>query len=159
MKAIQRDRPDLAAVVLEKAGRINIKDDRGATALHLAAARGQVALMAQLLDRGADLKAKMKEGSTPLGEAAYMGQAEAIQLLVDRGSGVNDQSSDYYEERNWTPLMRAVSRGHEKAVEVLLKCKADVHYRNAQQQSALSLARERKAGEIEKMLLDAGAKR
>ena len=60
----------------------------GASDLHTAAKKGDIATITSLLDRGADIEARDKNGYTPLSVAAYYGQPEAIITLLGRGADI-----------------------------------------------------------------------
>lgn len=55
----------------------------GATALHVAAAKGYVKVMSILLQAGLDINAQDFDGWTPLHAAAHWGQKESCKLLVE----------------------------------------------------------------------------
>ncbi|RXG58833.1 Protein phosphatase 1 regulatory subunit 12A [Armadillidium vulgare] len=55
----------------------------GATALHVAAAKGYMKVMRLLLEAGTDVDTKDFDGWTPLHAAAHWGQAEAVEILCD----------------------------------------------------------------------------
>ncbi|KAK4876964.1 hypothetical protein RN001_009470 [Aquatica leii] len=55
----------------------------GATALHVAAAKGYVKVMKILIQCGADVDKQDVDGWTPLHAAAYWGQKESAQLLIE----------------------------------------------------------------------------
>ncbi|XP_078339281.1 protein phosphatase 1 regulatory subunit 12B-like isoform X10 [Crassostrea virginica] len=55
----------------------------GATALHVAAAKGYMKVMSILLKAGADVNSQDYDGWTPLHAAAHWGQEEACKTLVD----------------------------------------------------------------------------
>ncbi|ESO84810.1 hypothetical protein LOTGIDRAFT_179562 [Lottia gigantea] len=55
----------------------------GATALHVAAAKGYVKVMDILLQAGVDINAQDNDGWTPLHGAAHWGQEESCQILVE----------------------------------------------------------------------------
>ncbi|RZF38920.1 hypothetical protein LSTR_LSTR005167 [Laodelphax striatellus] len=54
----------------------------GATALHVAAAKGYIKVMELLLEGGADVNAQDLDGWTPLHAAAHWGQKDAAELLT-----------------------------------------------------------------------------
>ncbi|XP_046553937.1 protein phosphatase 1 regulatory subunit 12A-like isoform X10 [Haliotis rubra] len=56
----------------------------GATALHVAAAKGYVTVLKVLLQAGVDINAEDNDGWTPLHAAAHWAQCEACQLLVEQ---------------------------------------------------------------------------
>ncbi|XP_065350467.1 protein phosphatase 1 regulatory subunit 12B-like isoform X3 [Cloeon dipterum] len=55
----------------------------GATALHVAAAKGYIQVMKVLLQAGADINSQDVDGWTPLHAASHWAQKDACQLLVD----------------------------------------------------------------------------
>ncbi|KAI8773006.1 protein phosphatase 1 regulatory subunit 12A, partial [Biomphalaria glabrata] len=55
----------------------------GASALHVAAAKGYLKVMSLLLEAGVDVNAEDFDGWTPLHAAAHWGQEEACKLLVE----------------------------------------------------------------------------
>ena len=57
-----------------------------ATALHMAARRGHLAIARALLDCGAALDAKDSKSDTPLDRAIHCRRAMVAQLLVERGA-------------------------------------------------------------------------
>jgi ankyrin repeat protein len=58
----------------------------GWTALHYAAASGDLDIMKLLLERHADIDAASPTGTTPLMLAAREGQEDAVKLLLDEGA-------------------------------------------------------------------------
>ncbi|XP_043788638.1 protein phosphatase 1 regulatory subunit 12A isoform X2 [Apis laboriosa] len=65
------------------AGKDSIHPKSGATALHVAAAKGYIDVMEILLQARCDVNAQDFDGWTPLHAAAHWGQLEACELLVE----------------------------------------------------------------------------
>ena len=57
------------------------QQDFGSTALHWAAARGNLAIATRLLEGGADLTLRDKDGNTALDYARSNGNSEVVALL------------------------------------------------------------------------------
>eukprot|EP00794_Sanderia_malayensis_P008928 gene8928-9880_t len=86
---------------------------------------------------------------TPLHWACSGGRNDVFLYLVDDIKvPVNDQ-----DDAGWTPLMIAVSAGHEKLVLKLLEKKADVHVCNYTGQSVLHYAASKNHCNIAEILL------
>ncbi len=82
MAAFQKNKPAVLAI-LEKGAQINRP---GWTALHYAAAAGDLDIMKLLLERHAYIDAESPTGTTPLMLAAREGQEDAVQLLLEEGA-------------------------------------------------------------------------
>jgi len=82
MAAFQKNKPAVLAL-LEKGAQINRP---GWTALHYAAAAGDLDIMKLLLERHAYIDAASPTGTTPLMLAAREGQEDAVKLLLDEGA-------------------------------------------------------------------------
>lgn len=82
MAAFQKNKPAVLAI-LEKGAQVNRP---GWTALHYAAAAGDLGIMKLLLERFAYIDAESPTGTTPLMLAAREGQEEAVQLLLEEGA-------------------------------------------------------------------------
>ncbi len=78
---VRWDRVKHALWLLEKGASPNLADDRGWTALHQAAARGNEGLVKALLDAGGDTALKSKDGKMPSDIARASGKAAAAELL------------------------------------------------------------------------------
>jgi len=76
----------LLELALAHGGKLNVKDDEGATPLHWAARTAPEAYIEALLDKGADLDAKDKKGKTPLAYAKALGKygKDTVKLLQER---------------------------------------------------------------------------
>ena len=126
----------------------------GATALHWASQRDDVAMAKRLLDAGANAAAPNRVGATPLLLAALNGSAEMIDLLLDASVNVNSLLSSTGD----TALMVASRTGKPEAVRVLLDKGAAVNAKEIWGAStALMWAVAENHTDIVKMLIDAGA--
>ncbi|CAJ1449818.1 unnamed protein product [Effrenium voratum] len=79
---------DLARVIrfLERPQDPNFKNHAGRSALHVAAAHGQVDVLRHLLEAGADKDQCDNDGDTPMHFAAWQGQQGAALCLVEAGA-------------------------------------------------------------------------
>jgi uncharacterized protein len=82
MAALQKNKPAVLALI-EKGAQVNRP---GWTALHYAAAAGDLDIMKLLLERHAYIDAAAPTGTTPLMLAAREGQEDAVRLLLDEGA-------------------------------------------------------------------------
>lgn len=82
MRAVSGGYEEAVAVLLA-CGRVDLKarEESGATALHIAAGRGYVAIVKRLLDAGAERSVPDGEGRTPADVARLLGHDEAEALL------------------------------------------------------------------------------
>jgi len=81
--------PQMAALLLERGADLMAKDEKGRTALHLAAAAGRTKVVEFLLSRGAEIDARDSQGRTPLMLAASRGRKQTVKLLLDKGADPN----------------------------------------------------------------------
>ncbi|XP_068114581.1 ankyrin-3 isoform X30 [Hyperolius riggenbachi] len=94
---------------------INVCNQNGLNALHLASKEGHVEIVSELIQRGADVDASTKKGNTALHIASLAGQAEVVKVLVTNGANVNAQS-----QNGFTPLYMAAQENHLDVVKFLL---------------------------------------
>ncbi|XP_076142346.1 ankyrin-3-like [Alosa pseudoharengus] len=95
---------------------INICNQNGLNALHLASKEGHVEVVAELLKLGASVDAATKKGNTALHIASLAGQADVVRELVTNGANVNAQS-----QNGFTPLYMAAQENHLEVVRFLLQ--------------------------------------
>ncbi|XP_072524132.1 ankyrin-3 isoform X6 [Salminus brasiliensis] len=95
---------------------INICNQNGLNALHLASKEGHVEVVSQLIKMGATVDAATKKGNTALHIASLAGQAEVVKELVTNGANVNAQS-----QNGFTPLYMAAQENHLDVVHYLLE--------------------------------------
>ncbi|XP_040217940.1 ankyrin-3 isoform X1 [Rana temporaria] len=94
---------------------INVCNQNGLNALHLASKEGHVEIVSELIQRGADVDASTKKGNTALHIASLAGQAVVVKVLVTNGANVNAQS-----QNGFTPLYMAAQENHLDVVKFLL---------------------------------------
>ncbi|KAF7203942.1 transcript variant X3 [Nothobranchius furzeri] len=94
---------------------INICNQNGLNALHLASKEGHVEVVAELIKHGANVDAATKKGNTALHIASLAGQTDVVKELVTNGANVNAQS-----QNGFTPLYMAAQENHLDVVQFLL---------------------------------------
>jgi ankyrin repeat protein len=117
---------DTAAVrtLVAKHADVNAPQPDGATGLHWAVYRQDVAMASLLIRAGANVKAANREGITPLALACINGHAGLIEALLKAGADANERLTN-----GETALMMASRTGNVPAMTVLLDHGADVHAR------------------------------
>lgn len=98
-----------------------ILKSNGWTALHLAAARGDVHTTTVLLAESTAIDRRNDGGRTALYEASKRGHTEVVALLLQRGAHPNAKSKQGY-----TPLLAAAEQGHADTIAMLLSHGADL---------------------------------
>ncbi|XP_018124253.1 ankyrin repeat domain-containing protein 12 isoform X2 [Xenopus laevis] len=96
--------------------KVNKRNERGETPLHMAAIRGDISQVKELICMGANVNVKDFAGWTPLHEACNMGYYDVAKVLIAAGADVNTQGLD-----DDTPLHDAASSGHRDIVKLLLR--------------------------------------
>ncbi|KAM9773834.1 ankyrin-3-like isoform 22-T22 [Syngnathus typhle] len=95
---------------------INICNQNGLNALHLASKEGHVEVVAELLQQGANVNAATKKGNTALHIASLAGQMDVVKELVTHNANINAQS-----QNGFTPLYMAAQENHLEVVHYLLE--------------------------------------
>lgn len=110
-------------------------DVDGRTALHLAAAQGQLEVAKALVhEMGVDVNAEDQWGNTPLRDATRFHRVEIIDFLKANGAKLNKSSDDIAQ------LLNAASNGDAQALNSLLSAGADANATDYDGRSALHLA-------------------
>jgi ankyrin repeat protein len=124
--AVRADELAIADMLLRAGADATAQNRLGLTALYLAAANGNGAMIRNLLDHGANPNQVEKTGETILMVATRSGSADAVRAVLDRG--VNPNSTE--PQLQLTALMMAAQAGHTEVVRALLEHKADVNARS-----------------------------
>ncbi|KAK2161473.1 hypothetical protein NP493_1584g00026 [Ridgeia piscesae] len=116
---------------------LDMKDDRGQTALHLAASQGFSSCCEALLSQGANVMvADSVTKATPLHVAANNGHSDCLRVLLQHIKDARD-IVDCRDEAEKTPLMMAVAGGHIMAALLLLNMGANVNAVDIYRRTAL----------------------
>jgi ankyrin repeat protein len=118
MVAVAQDHPEIVRRLLAQPGiDVNARDERGRTALHLAAELGRGAIASLLVEHsGSDLNAKDERGMTPLAAAAFSGDAEITAILLSR----SDVEVNVVDRNRNTALAWAAQAGNVAVVRLLV---------------------------------------
>ncbi|VDN17895.1 unnamed protein product [Gongylonema pulchrum] len=111
----------VARILLQHHARVDVFDENGRTALHLAAANGHLELTDLLLknkafDHGAAVEAITLDNQTALHFAARYGQLEVAQRLLALGANPNAR-----DDKGQTPLHLAAENDYPDVVKLFLK--------------------------------------
>jgi ankyrin repeat protein len=133
MLAIDRGKIDVATTLISSKANLEIKGQKGWTALHNAASggdKGYREVAEALLVAGASVDALSETMLTPLHEAAGKSLLDLVRLLVDHGANVNAR-----DKFNNTPLRMCASNAQsfasldsfKQTVKILLDAGADIN--------------------------------
>ncbi|CAI4219124.1 unnamed protein product [Parascedosporium putredinis] len=144
----------LKGLILERIAQraAGIQDDRGWTALHLAAQHGHTSVVQILIQKGAMTDIETLKGETAFHWAARNGYAEIVELLADKDKGLTLE-----DHEGWTGLDWAVIRGNNRVVELILDTCNNAGLAFLKSNRSLILAAEAGNEVITKLLLDRGA--
>jgi TonB family protein len=140
MRAIDKRDERAFKSLLDQAD-LNARDDRGWTALMLAARSGAEDFVKALLKKGADVNAQSNDGLSALILAARMANpkdsvsVDTAKMLIERGADVNARAKD-----GQTALMGAARRGRLKLVKLLLEKGAKINDEDNDHATALTYA-------------------
>ena len=95
---------------------VNIKDENGNTALHLASFCGHRQIVKMLLDAGADVNYSEVDGYTALHYASYSGHRQIVKMLLDAGVDINIK-----DKKGRTALYWALHKNKKDLVNLLEK--------------------------------------
>ena len=124
--------------LLEEGTAVDVPDLEGRTALMWASFNGHTAVNALLLENGAAINAREVNGRTALMYASSGPYPETVELLLEKGADVNVQGT----AEGFTALMTAAAEGQVEVVLVLLAYGADPDAKDADGDTAESLAKQ-----------------
>jgi ankyrin repeat protein/microsomal dipeptidase-like Zn-dependent dipeptidase/predicted choloylglycine hydrolase len=124
--AAQKGYEQIVGFLIKSGADINMKNKSKWSALNMAASNGHIRVVEILLENKADVNTREKVGNTPLHWAVTNGHINIMKLLLKHGADVNSKNnvdSIVFNEGGLTPICYARDI---KAIEVLIKNKADV---------------------------------
>ncbi|KAF3071792.1 Ankyrin-1 [Trichoderma lentiforme] len=148
--AIKAHQESIVKLLLAQGADMDIRDEMGSTALHLAA--GQTSIVKLLLSKSADVKSQNKVGSTALHLAAGGNQTSIVELLLLSGADISSR-----DKRGLTALHTAMMWGWKDMVKLLLSNGADINAQCERGLTPLSIAARGDRRSIVKLLLAHGA--
>jgi ankyrin repeat protein len=87
--AASENQGDCLQVLLDLGWDVNLADEDGETALHLACLEGHLDIVHQLLRAGVEVNPQTDLGDTPLALATLQGHGEIVRFLLDQGADPN----------------------------------------------------------------------
>lgn len=159
---------ELIPQIISKGVAVDLKNEDGNGALHLAAYSGNEAALKALLQNGAKINDQGEGGATPLMNAASSGHRNSCSLLLEGGASltivdshgnnilmyalrtknediiklfVGDPATiNHQDKEGLTPIAKAINRGDFKSVQLLIKSGADLSVLDKQGNNLLLLA-------------------
>jgi len=129
-------------------------DEKGSTALMIAALDGHESIVRLLIEAGGDVTDEIPDdnGWTALMCAAYDGHESIVRLLIEGGSDVMGR-----DDNGWTVLMIAAQDGHESTVRLLIEAGSDVNAKNNSCYTALMIAAQNGHESTVRLLIEGGS--
>ena len=151
--AAKGDLVRIQALIQQNPSLLNLENNVGLTAIHLAALKGKTPVVEYLIDSGTYVDKLGRDGWTPLLKACEGGKVETARLLLDRGAYVNFRTAKYSN----SPLHRAANYGYLELVKMLVSNGADINIRNNSNNTPLHRAVNGNYPEVVEFLISKGA--
>ncbi|MBN8828950.1 MAG: ankyrin repeat domain-containing protein [Sphingobacteriia bacterium] len=150
--AIRKGNLKVIKLLLDKGADINIQDDSGNTALHIAVYENNPGIMKFLLDRGANPYISNSDSAAPIHLAIdknYQGK-EFIEILCKKNFNLNIQNNC-----GFTPFSYALYHDKKGAMAVMVDYDINLNIQNVEGKTVLHFCRDMPASVID-LLLDLG---
>ena len=159
MIAVYNNNYEISKLLIENGADINEQDDMKNNPFLYSGAEGQLEILKLLTKAGADTKITNRYGGVALIPASERGHTETVRYLLEN----TDIDVNHINNLGWTALLEAIILGnggkeHIEIIDLLLKHGADPNIADRNGITPLMHAREKKYKEIEKLLINAGAK-
>ncbi|XP_073186112.1 uncharacterized protein [Lepidochelys kempii] len=148
----------VAEMLLKSGADVNVEQENGETAMHIAARHGNLRMIKALIEEGGELTSQSKAGECPLHIAVQHSHLpvveEILNYLATEKSHAEASACVNQENKNdWSPLLVAAERGHTAIVKILLQHHARVDVFDEHGKAALHLAAENGHDQIADVLL------
>ena len=157
--ATWHNRPEVVKFLVESAGFDGDRLSDYTEALDIAAMLGRMEIIRIFLDAGVDIDAIVGRAGTLLHRAAERGQIPLVEFLLESGAAIDARNTnpDNYYERQWIPLMFAISENQIPIFQLLLDAGADINVCDTQGRTPLLLAIENGRQSMSERLIEMGA--
>lgn len=140
MKASKYGDTAIVTDLLSNGADVHLANSTGETALILASQAGSNDIVKELLAAGSNIHHRSDAG-TAIIMAAQEGHTNVLETLIEAGSNVNDVNTDSNDTPLHLVLKHIRERAHlKKLVQLLVKAKANIHAKNDERETPLSLA-------------------
>ena len=143
---------NMAKYIIEQKPDLDIKNNKGYTALMVALAKKDFKLAKLLVEYGADVNLVDDNSISPLGYAINSGDEKIIKILLKAGANPN-----YIDNMGVTPLTDAITKNKYNLAEQLIKNGADVNLKNHYGLTPLFVAVGLQSEKAVKLLLENGS--
>jgi len=134
------------------------KDDNGQTALHVAAGKGNSAVVQMLLENGAERESRDHKKQVPLHLAAGNGDLDTVSELLGPGTNTADKNGINAIDKYWqTPLHVAARYGNHLVAQLLVSGGAEKEARAMGYRTPLHVAASHGKSKVVRVLLRRGA--
>lgn len=147
MRAGENGHSQTVQILLENDALIDEVDRNNETTLTKACQRGHTETVELLLQHKPNIEWRDKSQNTPLLHCSALGYTKTASVLIQNGADFNA-----LDKEGNTPLILATRREHLKTVNLLIKSGANLNIRNANEESAKDIAKQKQFNEILKLL-------
>jgi len=159
MAATYADKPEAVRLLIEAGADIHKQDQMQNNPFLYAGAEGLLDIVELLIEAKANTKLTNRYGGVAIIPASEKGHVETVRTLLEK----TDIDVNHVNRLGWTALLEAIllSDGgtkHQRIVRLLLDHGADPNLADNDGVTPLQHAKQKGYKEIERMLLDAGAR-